>query len=258
MLKFCSILDSSTLGSTMGLWHDGAWLRLADELLWRNHRPSFEAWMRHATRNLLIAAHEELRTGLAVHVRQRVTRSGPDTSDEQAESCARCLFGPGCVFELTSRKADGTSLGLQCDGHNGVLFIKRVCPHGAVEALNRLCAGTHREVRPGDLIVKVNDMCCNTASMVEECRKERLVRLTLVRGPQLSRCSLHADAPEFVPGKRWPPHHEEEQQLEIAEERRPGITYHTLSKSTKTIQKQVEAALRAQGISSGKWLFLAL
>ena len=71
-------------------------------------------------------------------------------------------------------------------------------------------------------------------------------------------CSLHADAPEFVPGKRWPPYHEEEQQLEIAEEQQLEITYHTLSKSTKTIQKQVEAALRAQGISSGKWLFLAL
>ena len=166
--------------------------------------------------------------------------------------------GPGCLFELTLRRADGTPLGLQCDGHNGVLFIKHVCPHGAVEALNRLCAGTHREVRPGDLIVKVNDMCCNTASMVEECRKERLVRLTLVRGPQLSRCSLHADAPEFVPGKRWPPYHEEEQQLEIAEEQQLEITYHTLSKSTKTIQKKVEAALRAQGVSSGKWLFLAL
>ena len=94
--------------------------------------------------------------------------------------------------------------------------------------------------------------------MVEECRKGRLVRLTLVRGPQLSRCSLHADAPEFVPGKRWPPYHEEEQQLEIAEEQQLEITYHTLSKSTKTIPKKVEAALRAQGISSGKWLFLAL
>ena len=159
--------------------------------------------------------------------------------------------GPGCLFELTLRRADGTPLGLQCKGHNGVLFIKHVWPHGAVEALNRLCAGTDKEVRPGDLIVKVNDMCCNTASMVEECRKERLVRLTLVRGPQLSarasRCSLHADAPEFVPGKRWPPCHAEEQQPETAEGQQPEITYHTISKSTKTIQEKVVAALRAQG-----------
>ena len=89
--------------------------------------------------------------------------------------------------------------------------------------------------------------------MVEECRKEMLVKLTLMRGPQLSpqasRCSLHADTPEFVPGKRWPPYHAEEQQLEIK--------YYTLSKSTKTIQKKVVAALRAQGVTSGKWLFLA-
>ena len=97
--------------------------------------------------------------------------------------------------------------------------------------------------------------------MVEECRKEGLVRLTLVRGPQLSTrasgCSLHVDAPEFVPGKRWPPYHAEEQRPQIAEGQQLEITYHTLSKSTKTIQKQVEAALRAQGVSSGKWLFLA-
>ena len=93
ILKFCSILDSSTLGSTMGLWHDDAWLRLADELLWRDHRPSFEAWMRHATWDLLITAHKELRTALADRIRQRVTWSGPDTSNEQVENCAGFCLG---------------------------------------------------------------------------------------------------------------------------------------------------------------------
>ena len=76
-----AFLDSSTLGSTMGLWHDDAWLRLADELLWRDHRPSFEAWLRRATCELLRTAHSI------------VLGSYPDTFKEQVENCAVDCLG---------------------------------------------------------------------------------------------------------------------------------------------------------------------
>ena len=59
----------------MGPWHD-AWLRLADKLLWRDHRPSFEAWLRHATCELLRTAHSF------------EFESYPDKSNEQVENCA--------------------------------------------------------------------------------------------------------------------------------------------------------------------------
>ena len=34
-----------------------AWLRLADILLWNDHRPSFEAWLRLAAAELQTYAH---------------------------------------------------------------------------------------------------------------------------------------------------------------------------------------------------------
>ena len=64
----------------MGRWHD-AWLRVADELLWRDHCPSFEAWLRHATCELLRTAHS-IELG-----------SYPDTSNEQVENCAVDCLG---------------------------------------------------------------------------------------------------------------------------------------------------------------------
>ena len=41
----------------------------------------------------------------------------------------------------------------------------------------------------GDLIIKVNNVCGNTALMVQECLKERLVKMTLIR---TSAFSFHA------------------------------------------------------------------
>ena len=86
-----------------------------------------------------------------------------------------------------------------------------------------MCAGTLREVRPGDLIIKVNEVSGNAAHMLEECGKDYLVTLTLKRGS-----SLNAEAPEFVPGTPW-----------IGE---PAKRM-TLCDSTKAIQKRVEAEL---------------
>ena len=35
-----------------------AWVRLADELLWRRHRRSFLAWLRHAGQEIIRSAQE--------------------------------------------------------------------------------------------------------------------------------------------------------------------------------------------------------
>ena len=115
-------------------------------------------------------------------------------------------------------------LGLQlCDTHAGALCIRHVWPYGAVHSWNKLCAGTRPEVRPGDLIIKVNEVSGNAACMLEECGKDYVVTLTLKRGS-----SLNAEAPEFVPGTPW-----------IGE---PAKRM-TLCDSTKAIQKRVEAEL---------------
>ena len=58
------------------------------------------------------------------------------------------------------------------------------------------------QVRPGDLIIKINKVSGNAALMLEKWGKAYLITLTLKRGS-----SLNANAAEFVllvtPGNSW-------------------------------------------------------
>ena len=160
---------------------------------------------------------------------------------------------PGQLYSLTLRKADDVDLGLQmCETHNGAsLLICHVRAHAAVDVYNKLCAGTREEVRPGDLIIKVNKVESNAARMLEECSKQLCVcvSLTLMRGdPSLcllaSTLSLPPEAPEFVPGApAWIGHGA------------PAWIGHdcknifTVCPSTKAIQARVTAVLCSQMVN---------
>ena len=150
---------------------------------------------------------------------------------------------PGHLYSFTLRKADEVDLGLQvCETHAGAfLCIRHVWAHGVVNAYNKLCVGTRPEVRPGDLIIKVNKVGGNAAHMLEECGKQ-LVSLTLMRGDPsslsllASTSSFNAEATEFVPGApAWIPHH--------------GENRWTVSRSTNAIQARVTAAIRSQMVN---------
>ena len=69
------------------------------------------------------------------------------------------------VFSFTLRKLDlRQGLGLQLyHTHAGALCVRQVWPDGAVNSWNKLSAGTRTEVRPGDLIIKVNEVSGNAA-----------------------------------------------------------------------------------------------
>ena len=96
----------------------------------------------------------------------------------------------GYVFDISVRKADGFMLGLCCKEWDTVLSVEAIQPQGAVASTNNISGGLPlREVHPGDLIIKVNNVCDNTALMVQECLKERLVKMTLIR---TSAFSFHA------------------------------------------------------------------
>ena len=96
----------------------------------------------------------------------------------------------GYVFDISVRKADGFMLGLYCKERDTVLSVEAMQPQGAVASMNKYSGGLPlREVHPGDLIIKVNNVCGNTALMVQECLKERLVKMTLIR---TSAFSFHA------------------------------------------------------------------
>lgn len=102
----------------------------------------------------------------------------------------------GSVFSFTLRKAEGFELGLGLtheenangnaltdDGKAG-LYVKSICPNGAVEAWNRQCVGgpaAGKAVGVGDTIVKVNE-AESPQDMIRECREKQLLRLTVRRG----------------------------------------------------------------------------
>lgn len=125
------------------------------------------------------------------------------------------------TFKLTLRRADNVPLGLEirCAEDGKCLIVEAVRPGGAVEAWNRQCAGDMREIRTGDLVVRINDSE-DAEGMRQECLEKHLLRMTVMCGsgrgagaPQQSALSasapltvsqqslgLRADAVEFVPG----------------------------------------------------------
>lgn len=95
-------------------------------------------------------------------------------------SPARETSASTSTFSITLRRADNVSLGLDVNPSGQALVVEAVKPDGAVEAWNRLSAGSSREVKRGDRIVAINDASC-VASMREECRTKRLLKITLTR-----------------------------------------------------------------------------
>jgi len=93
------------------------------------------------------------------------------------------------TFSITLRKADEVSLGLSVNAdeaeHQGTaLVVEAVLAGGAVESWNRQCIGdgtAERVVVPGDRIVKVNGIEHDVKKMLEECTKQRLVKLLIAR-----------------------------------------------------------------------------
>lgn len=91
------------------------------------------------------------------------------------------------TFSITLRKADEVSLGLSVNAdeeENKALIVEAVLAGGAVESWNRQCIGDgtgERVVVPGDRIVKVNGIEHDVKKMLEECTKQRLVKLLIAR-----------------------------------------------------------------------------
>jgi hypothetical protein len=130
------------------------------------------------------------------------------------------------TFNITLRKADDTSLGLSVTANEDskVLIVEGVVAGGAVESWNRQCCGdADRVVVAGDRIMRVNGIESDVQKMLEECTTQRLVKLTISRGPGGTRArtaaaqkqakveaaetepsqkrvsTLRMKAPEFVP-----------------------------------------------------------
>mmetsp|Transcript_32707 Transcript_32707/g.90295 ORF Transcript_32707/g.90295 Transcript_32707/m.90295 type:complete len:317 (-) Transcript_32707:179-1129(-) len=127
--------------------------------------------------------------------------------------------GSGC-YSVVLRKADGLGLGLEVslERTGRGLCVERIEIGGVVEAWNRRCSGeqvSEREVRPGDIIVRVNE-AEEAEAMLREFEARWLLRLTLARGEAVlptmplqestvasssANAVLRPDAPEFLPDR---------------------------------------------------------
>jgi len=99
--------------------------------------------------------------------------------------------GVNC-FSVTLRKADDVSLGLSVnadDKEGNTLVVENVLAGGAVESWNRQCFGDGSEERivvAGDRIICVNNVEKDVQKMLEECSKQRLVKLFIARAQTIT------------------------------------------------------------------------
>jgi len=106
------------------------------------------------------------------------------TSHPAATLSAAAGLGQAPTFSLTLRRADNVPLGLDIVGEadQAWLLVEDIRLGGAVEAWNRQCQGTAREIRRGDRIIAING-AKDAKAMAEECENKHLLRMTVVRRP---------------------------------------------------------------------------
>lgn len=125
-----------------------------------------------------------------------------------ADEASVAASGHGEIFSLTLNKA-GTVLGLNVShsDKDQVLYVEGIYPGGAAEAWNQLCATSgERPISLGDRIVGINGVACDPDRMLQECREQEVLTLSIMAQPRTppelpgARGGvLRADASVFVP-----------------------------------------------------------
>lgn len=85
------------------------------------------------------------------------------------------------IHTITLRRADGVSLGLEFSEQCQCLRVEAVASQGAVDAWNRQCSVSSRQILPGDHILSVNSASDPITMRTEVCQK-LLVKLRVQRG----------------------------------------------------------------------------
>jgi len=86
------------------------------------------------------------------------------------------------LFTITLLRAEGVPLGLDFWEDGQSLRVEAVAIHGAVEAWNRQCQVSTRQILPGDEILSVNS-AKDPESMRREVNQTRLLKISGRRGP---------------------------------------------------------------------------
>merc|ERR1712187_689822 len=88
-------------------------------------------------------------------------------------------LGPGEEFAIILDRTEGMRLGVDVDHQDGMTLLIECINGGLVEAWND--AHPHRKVKPGDRIVEVNDIRDDLLLLLDECKKNQVLRLMLRR-----------------------------------------------------------------------------
>lgn len=94
----------------------------------------------------------------------------------------------GSTFSFSLRKANGVSLGLEMvwgSPDDEEMTVTKIKPGGAIATWNNQCIGgpgAGKSVAVGDKITSVNGET-NVEKMLQECREQTLLRLTITRKP---------------------------------------------------------------------------
>mmetsp|Transcript_75757 Transcript_75757/g.214150 ORF Transcript_75757/g.214150 Transcript_75757/m.214150 type:complete len:193 (+) Transcript_75757:104-682(+) len=106
-------------------------------------------------------------------------------------------------YEITLDKTAGTRLGMDVgSAKDGKDMVIAGFANGLVEEWNRL--NPHCMVKVGDRIVQVNDCTGDAEKLIDECKKNMLLRVHLVRDPevpvldQLDQCMGQAPEDKIV------------------------------------------------------------
>jgi hypothetical protein len=84
---------------------------------------------------------------------------------------------------ITLRRADGVPLGIDFSEQGQHLKVESVATQGAVEAWNRQCQMSSRQILPGDQILAVN-LANDPETMRTEVSQKLLLKLEVRRGPR--------------------------------------------------------------------------
>mmetsp|Transcript_59589 Transcript_59589/g.141789 ORF Transcript_59589/g.141789 Transcript_59589/m.141789 type:complete len:151 (+) Transcript_59589:87-539(+) len=87
----------------------------------------------------------------------------------------------GHEYVVTVDRTNGGKLGIDCDRYDGAtLLVDRVNP-GLVEDWNNANTTSDYKVCAGDRIIAVNGIQSDARAIVEECRREKVLKMICVR-----------------------------------------------------------------------------
>jgi len=87
------------------------------------------------------------------------------------------------AYSIDLDRTSGTRLGMSILEHVGQTLLVTAVTGGLCQEWNTGHAGTDVQVRPGDRIVVVNGCRCNTRLLLEECKKNQVLHMAILRPP---------------------------------------------------------------------------